>query len=554
DADNLQVDLGGTEAPHISQCITKHAMFRAVRFSSTIGLPASPTAFGAITLKRTGLNFERVDGAAKADAADNAESVAVNEDSVSTDLGLSGNVTTDQSYSVIPDGGQNVRLYAGKGGFRLQNNNGLGVAGVGADDQRLDNIDPSDDTNYPGIDEFPDPDEREKVIVEFDEKMSQFTATLRHFGETDNTAYYVTTSPLPRERVRLRAYDTTLDDNNELVAEETYDSCVANQGLGSNFANGSVISTNFGGVLFDKVEIIPEPFDTQAAPEDDSQETWSAFVVGQVRGCGPDETCGWDYSDVTGNVTFARSKCAELTFPASPANGGGITAEISPQSVETQLGTSYDNATSHNQAWLDLSGEAADTPPGLGVDIYASRGEIYIQDSTGGNAESQDGFAVGDTTVDISNATIDGGSDATTRESISVRFDEAWDRAVIGLSRFGENTNDTDPERALVQFFLAGTQVGPDYTFTPCTMNGTNQTQTQWRVDGTVTPGSQFDTVQVTAIQDALGADSTFRLRALRACDPVDAGCQLDYGDENDAQPTRYCAFTCDSSGTCTAH
>ncbi|MBT5241553.1 MAG: hypothetical protein HOL61_13325, partial [Rhodospirillaceae bacterium] len=553
DCDDLGSDYDdGTLAsrrPHISACLAAEDVagqnpLEAIRFGFTAGLPSNGGGNGGeITIQRFGLNFERTDGiGAKTYAGADAVSREITEEIVRNALFAvdpGGDLTLDQSYALIPAATvpaaiTDTRLFVERGKFFLDENNYIGNQGV-SDNNLIQNIDVG---ASPFQDEttFLEADAREKLTFEFDRLFRKFTVNLRDFGSTDNTANYLGGL---NEQVLLRAYNTNLPEDQQLVATEIHRTCDVN-GLANNNNSSMVISTDFGlsgSDYFDRVQIIPEPIDST----DIEGET--RFYVGAAKACGTDVNCAFDPTLVAdNNNNDTEFRCVSFTPIAAASIGTDDSGEINPDTVNPVLGEADNQNEDTDRAWLDLNNYPED---GLDIDLMITAiGEIRSQDTSNGN---QGGFGVGNS-YGTSGSFIDTVANPTGAEAevetLTFHFEQRWNRLRIGFSRFGQEPNG-GLDQAQIQLCDGGVD-GECETLPTVTACPTADTNNNWRGDAFYTTGLSnllFDTVIVTPQPNSLVAgdqQSDFYVRTLKACDAVGACTDLVYGD-NSSQAARYC-------------
>lgn len=556
------VDLGsdyddGTDAarrPHLSVCLAApldvagRNPLEALRFGFTGGLPAAPTSAdrgGEVTIQRFGLNFERLDGiGAKPAPVANAQSATVTETEIRNALyaaAPTGDLTLDQAYAYMDQGTgsltDDIRVFMERGKFFLDENNYIGNTGV-SDQNLISNISPGD-SPFQLDTTFLDIDKREKLTFEFDSQYRKFTVNLRDFGSTDNTGVNGYLGSL-NEQVVLRAYNTNLAEDSQLVATETYRTCDVN-GRSNGTTSSMVISTDFGltgSDYFDRVQIIPEPIDSS----DIEGET--RFYVGAVKACGADMNCSFDptlVADNTNNDTEFR--CVSFTPVAASSAGSGDSGEINPDTINPELGEADNQNEDTDRAWLDFNSYPDGTET-FNLMISAI-GEIHSRDN---NNDEQSGFGVNNsygTNDRLDTQASPTGSEAET-ETLTFHFDERWNRLRIGFSRFGQQTN-TGLDQAQVQLCDGG-PTGTCETLNTITACPGAGTQNNWRGDAFVTTGlasTFFDTVIVTPLPNSeLTGDrgSDFYVRTLKACDIGGACTALTWGeDDGDG---RFCDLT----------
>ncbi|MEQ8736852.1 MAG: hypothetical protein RIC29_18155 [Rhodospirillaceae bacterium] len=576
DCDDLTSDYDdGSDAarrPHVSACIqiADVTAMEALRFGFTSGMPAAPTGAdrgGEVTIQRFGLNFERTDTivGSKTPASDTAQTRDFTEEDIRTDLGgaATGNLTLDQAFAAIPETTEigemdNARIFMERGKFHLDLDDFIGNQGV-SDNNLISNIDvgqnpfQAETTFYPL-------DAREKLTVEFDNQYRRFTVNLRDFGATDNTGTDPYTGGL-LEQVVLRAYNTNLAEDEQLVATETYRACDLNA-VHNNNNSSMVISTDFGltgAEYFDRVQIIPEPIDSSDI------QGLSGFYVGAFKACGADVNCAFDRTLVTDNSNGdTEFRCVSFTPIAVASVGSGDTGEITADAVNTALGLDAGDPTDSedtDRAWLDFnsypdSGETLDL-------MISGVGEIQSTDT--GNDENS-GFGITNTVNNNvnfpsygRNALLDMEQNPTGTEPVTetliFHFEESWSRLRIGFSRFGQqlasNQNGNDGlDQAQVQLCDGGPE-GTCETFGPITAgSGPTCTNTDgsnsMRGDAFLEPTNpSFDTVIVTPLlntETTGNRRSDFYVRVLKACDAVGACTELTYGD-NDGDG-RWCDVT----------
>ncbi|MDX2221950.1 MAG: hypothetical protein SFV21_04320 [Rhodospirillaceae bacterium] len=545
--DDLTGDYDG-ELPHITQCIVKSGQIDAVRLILTTGIPEVDS--GAVTLKRTGVGFSRVDDLG-GPVANDFVGTLITEEGIRNGL-YTGMVPTgdlndddfDQSFAIVEatDNTQSeARAYAGFGIFSLDENNGVGVDGVGADAETIDNIQPNE-AAFAGLPTFLSPGKRENLTIEFDDKVTQVMINLRDFADQEfpvGTTDFTTDDDDPQmERVRLRAYDTTITSGSQQVgSDQIVESCYENHHLNSGNANtgidfGTVVSTNFGGA-FNKLEIIPEPILSPSA--DDYLDSYTQFVVSAVRGCGSAETCGFDAFDlpINGSDAESHSRCANLTFPTPATTGTGSENELNPSTFRTAINDSGGgNDNNLDRAWFDLSDSAITTD--LGVDLYTSSGRLGVTDGSNGgfgiNSQSGQSSDFVDTV-----STPDNNAFGTDRETISVRFERRWNTVAVGLSRFG--TDSGDEERASIRIYSGGNLIGTYATpaFTTLGANCDLGASANSRFEVTIESVSNLiDRIEVTAMPNEAGGQSAFMLRGVQACALGTSPCAVDYEGDPD--------------------
>ncbi len=568
DCDDLTSDYddGVTEGrrPHISACIqiADTAAMEALRFGFTSGMPAAPTSAdrgGEVTIQRFGLNFERTDlivGNAMIDdtksyAGDDSQTRDFTEEDIRTDLGgaVTGNLTLDQAYASIPEttaGGEtdNTRVFMERGKFYLDLNDFIGNQGV-SDNNLISNIDVGQNP-FQAETTFYALDAREKLTVEFDNQYRRFTVNLRDFGSTDNTSTNGGNIPYLgglNEQVVLRAYNTNLADDEQLVATETYRTCDLN-GNSNGTASSMVISTDFGLTgteYFDRVQIIPEPIDSSDI------QGLSGFYVGAFKACGADVNCAFDPTLVSdNNNSDTEFRCVSFTPVPTTSVGIGDSGEINPDTIRTLIGENDNQNEDTDRAWLDFN-----TYPdgGDALDVMISAiGEIHSRDNTSGGTGVNAGFGINNSygTTDrletIANPT---GSEAET-ETLIFHFEERWNRLRIGFSRFGQQANG-GLDQARVQLCDGGPD-GTCETLSTITACAGADTNNNWRGDALFTTGlasTLFDTVIITPLPNSvLTGDrrSDFYVRTLRACDIGGACPALTFGAIN--PPTQSCDLT----------
>ena len=540
--DDLTIDYTGEE-PHISQCVDLPARANAVRFVTAAGLSSANS--GRVTLKRTGLNFQRVNATPKSDAASDFVGTTITELGVRNGL-FSGAVNAtdglddgemDQSWSIaeqVDNTPNEVSVFASRGIFDLNGGDGISVDGVGFDANHIDNIRPNDAT-YDPLDDFLDVDLREKLVFEWESKIARVTINLRDFGDDENAAF---TFDNEQERVRIRAFDTSLPVGSQLIGENIYQACRDTNGDGTGVAAGDgVISTSFD-ELFDKIEVIPEPIRTSS--QDEYLESWSMILVSAVKGCGADETCGFAATDaINASQNQTENRCSYLTFPQPTTTSLTIGTEVNPTTVVAATGrTDNTNDSNYDRAWIDFS--ESGTTADLGVDIYTVSGQIGVNDTAAG---TNGGFGItsdsgtGAGLLDTLNPPT-GISDESDRESIFFRFDQRWDRIVVGLSRFGRIGGvGTANERARIRAYAGGVLVGTA-TIQPETVGGscdfTNSANSRFDATINAPGGTPIDTIEVTAMANSDNGQSSFYVRGLKPCPSVGI-CAIDYGGDDDA-------------------
>jgi hypothetical protein len=548
--DDLSDDYDG-ELPHITQCIAKSGQIDAVRLLLTSGIPESDP--GAVTLKRTGVGFSRVDGASKGTVSSTFVGATITENAVRNGL-YTGAVATgdlddsdfDQSF-VIAESTDNtpdpVRLFTDRGIFSLDENNGIGIDGVGADAATIDNIQPGTSA-YSDFDTFLSVGKREKLTVEFDSKVRQAMINLRDFADQEfpvGTTDFTTDDDDPQmERVRLRAFDTTVTSGSQQVgADQIVESCYENHHLSSGNANtgvdfGTVVSTNFG-AAFDKLEIIPEPI--LASSSTDYLDSYTQFVVSAVRGCGSAETCGFDSAGLptNGSDPESHSRCAALTLPTPTSTGMGAAVELSPSTFLAVVGASGNNSNL-DRAWFDLSDSSVTTD--VGVDLYTASGRLAVTDPGSGGFGINSQSGQGNDQIDTLNPP-DNNAFETDRETMTVRFESRWNVVAVGLARFGLDSG--DEERARIRLYNGSTLIGT-YTTPEFSTLGANcdlGASANSRFEVTIDSATAIDRIEVTAMPNEDGGQSAFMLRGVQACDLLTSPCKVDYdGDDDDLTPS----------------
>lgn len=546
--DDLSDDYDG-ELPHITQCIAKSSQIDAVRLLLTSGIPETDP--GAVTLKRTGVGFTRVDGASKGSVASTFVGTTVTEEGIrnglyaGTGTAASGDLDdsdfdqsfaiTDQADDGTPD---EVRIFSSFGIFSLDEDNGIGIDGVGADAATIDNIQPGTSA-YSDIPTFLSVGKRENLTVEFDSKVRQVMINLRDFGDQEfpiGTTDFTTDDNDPQmERVRLRAFDTTITSGSQQVgADQIIESCYENHHLSSGNANtgidfGTVVSTNFGGA-FDKLEIIPEPILSSSAT--DYVDSYTQFVVSAVRGCGSAETCGFDSAGLptNGSDPESHSRCASLTLPTPTSVGMGAAVELNPTTFLAVVGASG-NDSNLDRAWFDLSDSSVTTD--VGADIYTTSGRLAVTDPGSGGFGINSQSGQGNDQIDTKNPP-DNNTFETDRETMTVRFESRWNVIAVGLARFGFDSG--DEERARIRLYNGSTLVGT-YTTPAFSTLGANcdlGASANSRFEVTIDSATAVDRIDVTAMPNEDGGQSAFMLRGIQACDLATSPCAVDYDGDDD--------------------
>ncbi|MCB2108854.1 MAG: hypothetical protein KDE14_14190, partial [Rhodobacteraceae bacterium] len=529
---------------------------------------------GAVTLKRSGLTFERIDGAgAKTDVAADYNSVELTMNQLQNyfELSVGTGSSPDHAYAVSEDANNtedDVRAYTGHGRFNFTQFSGIGVNGVGGvtgdygsevtNAAYIDNIHPNENY-YDPLDAFLDVEDRETLSVEFDQRVYRVSMSLRRFGLAVGTT--------AQERARIRIFDTNQALGSQQVGSDLVVSACAASNADSN-SFGSLLSfsaADFGataGTYFDKVEILPEP--ALDSGDGNYLDSWSQFYVGYVRGCGSGENCSPDQENFHSSSTDSdiQNNCAVLALDTAQIGAGGTSTEVNPdQLLNTDLMRTFSNPANLQTAWINVSDTSPDDgsvpgygPVNSGYDIYTGSAAPtstsgVLSSSVGGllyATEASDdlsGFSVGSAFGSTGNIETNGTSgDEDTLEKITVRFDERWDQAVVGLTNF--NTNSNVRERARVRFYLGTTQVGSDWFIYS---DDGNCSQTNCRVDApfeTADVGGEFDRIEVAAYpNETSSAGSTFKLRSMIACENGQA-CALSYGGDT-GPPQRYTLLSC---------
>ncbi len=540
DVQNDFDDGSDDREPHVRLCIQANraageADLEAVRFFLANGFPVragSSALRNDLSVADFRLGFTRVDGASKSDGGDDAAVAVIEENDVRSYLNLgTGNINTDQAYA--RDDTEGVNIFSDEGPFRLDENDGLGNDGVGANNL-LDTIDPSNTGNYPDANgEYLNINEREKIVFEFDDLWARFTVNIRDFGDSDNGGY----AGSDVERIRLRAFNGTSQIGNDIDVT-TCDFNAGNAGTDRAMA----INTDFGmdvsgGDRFDRVQVIPMPIDSE------DPEAHTRVLVGGALACGQNRPCSFDRTDSSdNNRNYSEFRCHQLLTDRPSASGSGETDEIQPEAANSLMGLGDNVNENTTRSWIDFNNYPEDASD-LDVQILSENGTIRSQDN---NGETSVGFGVNGTGASgtlldtIANPT---GSE-TDVEELRFLFDQDWQRLNIGVTRFGLNSNGGN-DQVQIAFHNDGNETAVHtLTLSPCAGADTNN---NWRKDALIDvqslASSVFDEVRVRPLvnTEPTGDRRTqVYIRSLKACDAI-SGCDLDYGDENAGQAARYC-------------
>lgn len=558
---DLSEDFADTA--HISSCISLNDLnaaaddegedMRGIRFFLSQGFAASGGGIGGRTsVDQTIALADRIDGAAKPVAATTAMTIDVTENDIRDYyynlVTPTGNITLDQSFARInqDDAAESgllldyddnfdtgISVFSVHGSFYLDENDGLGMAGVGNSNTTLDTIDPSGGGNFATFDEYLDLNDRERISIEFDQQYRRFTVNLRNFGTVNNAQYLGTET----ENVIIRAFN----GDTQVGSDEPIPVCTANAGTAGNSA-AMTINHDFGG-LFDRVHIIPVP----AEAADDEGHT--RILVGAMKACGIDMPCGFypqgnqgdetlGYSFAVNAVNSTEAECHQISPWSVTTTGLGTTSDIEPENAREFIGSAISFNTQHT--WMDFNDyDTENVSPGdagaMDVNVLSIVGNIHIHDN---NTASVGGFGVNGAFGTSARVDSNDAAAAGEEEEIRFRFNEDWSRAFIRIGFFND-LGGGDLEQAVVSFYDEDALV-ESQTISPCAGADTNN---NWRKEVSITPAANFDEIRISANDTTISATSSnIYVNAIKACDlasGADCG-NVVYGD-NSNQGARLC-------------